>query len=63
MYKKTADRGVRTEESGVVKESTPLADSNSGDEGIDDMPVGKPFRPGRPEQYVKLSTPAKDTDP
>ena len=32
-----SDRGVRTEDSGVVEKSLPVTDASSGDEGIDDV--------------------------
>jgi hypothetical protein len=36
MAKGKADRGVRTEDPGVVDQSMPVTDATSGDEGIDD---------------------------
>ena len=36
MAKGKSDRGVRTEDSGVVEKSLPVTDASSGDEGIDD---------------------------
>src|SRR5215208_513841 len=52
MTKGKSDRGVRTKESGV-DEDILVTDQLAGDEGIDDSLAGKPFKPGRPEHFVK----------
>ena len=46
MAKGKSDRGVRTEDSGVVEKSRPVTDASSGDEGIDDVNEKNSAEPG-----------------
>lgn len=56
MEKGTADRGVRTEDSGVVDHPVPVTDAHSGDEGIDDVSPQSRAEPGATESREDRSS-------